>query len=282
MLLFTVGELAMPAAALAKAPVVVPGSKKTLTPTQRYELGLKHMQRGWYTKALEEFNRVRNYHRDDPVSVKASLAIADVHFQKGDWDQARYAYEEFSSYYPRHPDIDYVVYRIGLSIDKRAPKIAGRDQSSTRGAVNVWTGFDTRFPNSIYKDDVAKNLARARNRLASKEYHIARFYQRRKAWVAVAGRAEGLVRRFPSTDWVDEGLVLMGIALHATGKVDEAKQVRERLSTEFPNQTLALARLDLALAGTPGTPKDEAVFRRPYRVSGLGAPTGGGMGGPPR
>ncbi|MCA9573575.1 MAG: hypothetical protein KC656_37325, partial [Myxococcales bacterium] len=38
------------------------------SPTEIYEHGLKMMRRGLYTRALEDFNRVRNYHRDDPIS----------------------------------------------------------------------------------------------------------------------------------------------------------------------------------------------------------------------
>ena len=35
-----------------------------LTVQEQYELGLKYLKRGMYIKALEQFNRVRNYHRD--------------------------------------------------------------------------------------------------------------------------------------------------------------------------------------------------------------------------
>ena len=74
--------------------------------------------------------------------------------------QARFAYEEFASYHPRHEALDYVTYRIGLSIYRDAPVFAGRDQTTTRGAVNVWTGFESRFPDSEYVDEV-RTLSRA-------------------------------------------------------------------------------------------------------------------------
>ena len=77
------------------AGTLLPGdavaAKKQLTVQDMYELGLRYMKRGYYVKALEQFNRVRNYHRDDPYAVKAELAIADVYYQKNEWDQARLA-----------------------------------------------------------------------------------------------------------------------------------------------------------------------------------------------
>ncbi len=233
------------------------------------------MKRGYYTKALEKFNRVRNYHRDDPLSVKAQLAIADMHYKKGDYEQARFAYEEFSSYHPRHPDLDYVTYRIGLSIYKRAAKANGRDQTATRGAVNVWTGFDTRFPESAYLADATRLLEKGRNRLAAKELTVARFYADRDAWGAVRGRTEYLLRRYPKSDNHADALALLGKSLHAWGEVEEAKNIRERLASDAPDSK-QLKSLDRALAKAPGVRPDDKVFIRPYRIRGGMNPGAGG------
>lgn len=242
-----------------------------------YTQGLRAMKNGYYTKALEKFNRVRNYHRDDPLSVKAQLAIADMHFKKGDFEQARFAYEEFASYHPRHPNLDYVTYKIGLSIYRRAPKLAGRDQSATRSAVNVWTGFDTRFADSEHTAEVQKLRERGRNRLAAKELAIARFYADRDAWGAVRGRCEGLVRRYPDSVHVPDALGLLGVALHAWGDTAQATDVRERLFAAAPTSG-ALHELDRALARPAGEKPDEKVFIRPYRIRGPSMPGGAGTG----
>ena len=246
------------------------------SPVEIYEHGLRMMRRGLYTRALEDFNRVRNYHRDDPVSVKAQLAIADVYFKKGDYEQARFAYEEFATYHPRHENLDYVTFRIGLSIYKRAPKWAGRDQAPTRGAVNVWTGFDTRFPGSAHTEDVEKLLGKARNRLAAKELAIARFYRGRKAWGAVQGRSELLVRRYPDSKHVDGALMWLGRARHEWGDIEGAQEARDRLAEAAPDSR-ALARLDRWLDRDPGEKPREEVFIRPYRVRGTVVPGGQGI-----
>jgi outer membrane protein assembly factor BamD len=252
-------SLCLPSVAEAAAPKAPP------TAEELYEQGLRQMRHGYYTKALESFNRVRNYHRDDPVSVKAQLAIADLHFKKGDFAQARFAYEEFAQLHPRHPDMDYVTYRIGLSIYKRAAKFAGRDQTDTRSAVNAWTGFDSRFPGSKYSEDVDKLLQRGRERLASKELYIAKFYARRDAWGAVRGRTEYLVRRYPDVPQVGPALEYLGVSLHKWGSVEDATAVRDRLASQFPDSEY-LRRLDRELGRPAGEPPDEKVFVRPYRI----------------
>ena len=50
-LLFGLGAASMPATA------------QTLTPEERFELGQKHMRRGYYQKAMEEFSALRNLNR---------------------------------------------------------------------------------------------------------------------------------------------------------------------------------------------------------------------------
>ena len=140
------------------------GTADGVTASQRYDLCLKFYKRRLYTKALETCNRVRNFHRDDPVSVLAELAIADIYYQRGDREQARLAYEDFVRLHPRHKQVNYAIWRIGLCWWKTSPRWAGRDQTPTRQAVNVWTGYDARFPDAEYNDDVADLLSYCRIR----------------------------------------------------------------------------------------------------------------------
>lgn len=212
---------------------------KDLTVEEEYEQGLKYMKRGYYVKALENFNRIRNFHRDDPYAVKSELAIADLYFKKSEWDQARLAYEDFLRLHPRHEDVDYVVYRLGMTSWKKSARIASRDQSWTRQAVNTWTGFDTRYPESEHVDDVLAHLTQARERLARKEVVIGAFYFKRKAWPAVIGRMEGALRVYPTSDQAPRAMALLAFAYAQQGQPDEAKAAAERLLADHPDDRYA-------------------------------------------
>lgn len=204
--------------------------REGLTVEEQYELGQKYLKRGYYTKAIEQFNRIRNYYRDDPYSVKAELAIADVFFKKHEWDQARLAYEDFMRMHPRNPELDYVVYRIGLTLYKKAPSVAGRDQTWTRQAVNTWSGFEGRFPESEHQTEVQELLRECRERLAKKELVIAEFYENRAAWNSVLGRVDGLLRVYPTSEYVPDALELKAIAHASEGQSDQASEVLTQLS----------------------------------------------------
>lgn len=244
---------------------------RDVTPEQRYELGERYAKRGLRTKALEQFNRVRNYHRDDPISLKAELAIADMSFEADEYTEARLAYEDFARLHPRHEDLDFVVYRIGLCFFKTASKVAGRDQTTTRQAVTAWSGFQDRFPESTHVADVRMYLGKSRDRLALKELTVARFYAGRRAWVAARRRADRVLRDFPESRHVAEALSLSGVAYHAWGLDLEAERTRERLAAIDPASPW-LRKLDRALARPPGTPPIEETFPRPYRVSASASP----------
>ena len=230
--------------------------RKELTVEEQYELGLKYLRRESYVKALEQFNRIRNTHRDDPYSVKAELAIGDVYYRKREWDQARLAYEDFMRMHPRHQDLDYVVYRMGLSLYRKAPLVAGRDQTWTRQAVHAWAGFESRFPDSEYKAEVEELLEASRDRLARKELAIARFYVRRKAWPAVSDRAEGMLRTYPDSEHASDALYMDGIAA-SYGQPDVLIWVRGRLEVKDPDRLKKLDRKSMRIQRRVARKADE-------------------------
>jgi len=206
----------------------------TPTPEQRYESGQRYLSRGYYERALEQFSTLRNYYRDSVYGLRAELAIADVYYKQGEWDLARVSYDEFVRLHPTSEYLDYAVFRLGLTSYKKASIFADRDQTWTQVAVNVWTGFDVRFPESEYLEEVQEHLSEGRNRLALKQLRIARFYSNREAWPAVVGRLDGMLRQYPDSEDTEEALSLYGIGLVEVGRVDDATVVAQRLATEFP------------------------------------------------
>jgi outer membrane protein assembly factor BamD len=226
-------------AALFAAPLAdrASAAPKALTAEEVYSLGQKYLKRGYYTKALEQFNRVRSYFRDDPYSLKAELAIADIHYKKNEWDEARVAYEDFMRAHPRYPELDVVIFRLGMVVYRKAPQIPDRDQTWTKQVVSNWAGFSARFPESEHRADVEKYLGKAQSRLASKELAIAQFYQRREAWTAVIGRVDPMLNAWPETPNTGAALVLLGTAHHRLGDEAAAKLALDKLSIKKPGSS---------------------------------------------
>jgi outer membrane protein assembly factor BamD len=66
-----------------------------------------------------------------------------------------------------------------------------------------------KFPNSKYAPDAKLRVAALRNNLAMYEYHVADFYMRRGAYVAVAKRCNGIIAAYPRTHAIPLALKLM-------------------------------------------------------------------------
>ncbi len=239
--------LALVVGVAALHPGNATAAPKPLSAEEVYSLGLKFLRNRAYTKALEQFNRVRTFYRDDPYSLKAELAIADIHYQKTEWVEARLGYEDFMRAHPRYPELDLVIYRLGLVIFKDAPTVPDRDQTMTRRTVSTWAGFSARFPESQHRTEVEKLLAKAQDRLARKELRIAEFYARRESWPSVVGRIEPMMRTWPESSVRGESLVLYGKALHRMGNDDAARAVLDSLKTA-PGDAQRAGQLERELA----------------------------------
>ncbi len=212
------------------------------TAQEQYDLGQKFMDRGNYTKAVEYFNIVRNYYRDDPLAQMAELAIADVYFKKTEWDLARYSYDDFRRRYPRHEKVDYATYQIGMTLYKKAPKFAGRDQKWTAQAIKSWTGFEKQFPESVHLEEVLEKRTECTERLAKKEFQIAEFYAKRGAWEATRRRSAGLLEDFPSSEYTVNAKALQVQSLAELGEWDSLAPLWKQLQIEDPDMAATLSK----------------------------------------
>ena len=212
------------------------------TAQEQYDLGQKFMDRGNYTKAVEYFNIVRNYYRDDPLAQMAELAIADVYYKRTEWDLARYSYDDFRRRYPRHEKVDYATYQIGMTLYKKAPKFAGRDQKWTAQAIQSWKGFEKRFPESEHLEEVLEKRTECTERLAKKELQIAQFYAKRGAWEASRRRSSGLLKDFPSSEHTVSAKVLQVQSLAELGQWDTLAPLWSQLQVEAPEEAADLSK----------------------------------------
>jgi outer membrane protein assembly factor BamD len=235
-----------PPGAPAPPPKKRAPKSERLSAEESYNLGMRYLKRGYYQKALEQLNRVRTYFRDDPYALKAELAIAEVHFERNEFDAARMAYEDYARAHPRSPDLDRVIYRLGLCQMRKAPTVASRDQTWTINAVRTLSGFEARFPNSELKGEVEKELRKARARLARKELVIGTFYFKRGSWKAAVGRLEPMLEQYPQSPDRPEALGRLGIAQAKLGSADLARATLEKLKAEAPSSPWVL-RLSSAI-----------------------------------
>jgi outer membrane protein assembly factor BamD len=205
--------------------------RNSYTAQELYDEANQQLEKNQHTKALDNFTMLRNYFRDDPLSIDAELGIAEVYKDRGDYDLARFAFDDFRKLHPRHPKLDYVEYQIGLMQYQKASKYSGRDQSWTQSALTIWNNYENIYPNSSFTEDVLEIRTTAMSRLAKREFQIATFYKKRKAWESVRRRSEFLVRNYPEAGYKEQALLLLVEAYSWQNRDDDALLIIDTLAT---------------------------------------------------
>ncbi len=222
------------------------GAREPQTPEQMYAYAVRQLERGYHEKAVMMFERIKTRYPFSKYAVLAELGIGDAHFKKGEYLEAIDAYRNFIKLHPRHPKLDYVVYRIGLSQFKDAPRWPQRDQTSTRQMLATISRFEERYPESEYLDEVQEMRAEGRRRLARGVFGIGQFYYRRgrfnsravdreAALKAAIGRFEQVLDEYPDvTDVAADALYHIGLTQLLQGDPQAAVETVARLRARYP------------------------------------------------
>ena len=226
-----------------------------------YEKANKSLTKGYYDDCINDFEKLRNTYPFSKYAVEAELKISDALFKKKEYADAADNYRTFAKLHPKHEQVDYATYHIGLSLFLEAPKSIDRDQSSTEKALEELRTFITQFPESKYADDAAKRIGQGRDRLAEKELYVGRYYAKHGEYKAALGRLRTVISRYPDTSAVEESTYLLGKSLFKTKKSDEAKTVLTGFLEKYPSSEFAReSRKILARLGSAAPkPKPTAI-----------------------
>jgi len=152
--------------------------------------------------------------------------------------------DRFIKLHPNHPSADYMFYLKGLINFNDDLGIlgfvSGQDQSERdpKAAADAFVAFRemvTRFPDSKYAPDALQRMTYLVNTLASHEIHVARYYLKRRAYVAAVNRAQYALKTYPNAPANEEGLVIMVRAYDAMGLTDLRNDAERVLMKNFPN-----------------------------------------------
>ena len=90
-------------------------SKEEKSAQELVQDGVDYFEDGKYKKAVESFEKLRDWYPFSRYAILAELKIADAYFNLESYADAIFAYEEFEQLHPRNEAIPYVIFRIGRS-----------------------------------------------------------------------------------------------------------------------------------------------------------------------
>ncbi len=198
-----------------------------------------------YPKAIESFQEVIDNYPYSEYSLLSELAIADIHFEREEYDEASSYYHDFVELHPNHPRVAYALYRNGLCSYNQM-RAADRDQAATREAAAQFRALLERFPSSDMTGDARTRLAECEDRLAQQIIDIADFYFAEDDFHSAARRYEQALTSYPSHTARARSMTRLGICLARLHQVERAKEVlRRALQLEPADDLREIAQAEL-------------------------------------
>jgi len=111
--------------------------------------------------------------------------------------EAQASYQIFRELHPKHSQIEYVIFRTGLSYYNQLPETIDRDLSQANKAIAQFADLEKNFPTSKYLKEAQEKKTASLKMLAEKEIYIADFYLKKQSYLSALKRYEGLLKNYP-------------------------------------------------------------------------------------
>jgi outer membrane protein assembly factor BamD len=204
----------------------------------------KTLDSGNYDKAIKLYEALEARYPFGDFSAQTQIDIAYAYYKNGDPDNAIAAAERFIKINPRNPSVDYAYYLKGLVnynrgigfLDRFLPSdTSQRDPGNARDAYENFSELVRRFPTSKYVADAHLRMTALKNNLAMHEIHVARYYMKRKAYIAAVNRASTVLEKYDRTPAVPYALLILQEAYTRLEKPDSAKDMARVYEQNYPN-----------------------------------------------
>jgi outer membrane protein assembly factor BamD len=172
------------------------GAKNSEDPEVIYNKAMEYIGRERWLDATDHLNEIRRRFPQSRFAALAEVRTGDIEFSRENFTEAAAAYKVFVELYPKHTLAPYAQYRRALSYFQDAPEKIARDQSPAKDAIDSAELVKARYGNSEFAPQASDIILKSRRRLAEKEAYVARFYEKKEAWVSARRRWEGLLKDF--------------------------------------------------------------------------------------
>ncbi|MFW2176980.1 MULTISPECIES: outer membrane protein assembly factor BamD [unclassified Moraxella] len=208
-----------------------------------YDSAKQNLDKGNYARATAELTDLRTFYPVGDYSEQALLDLMYAQFQHNDYIDAVASAETFIKSYPTNPQVSYAYYvrgvanmQTGSSGIMKYTKLnpAHRDMGYSKLAFENFQQLIAKFPNSPYAPDSALRMRYIYNQLAESEMDTARWYIKRKAYLASANRAKWVFQYFPQSEAVPESIATMAYSYDKLGMTDTANQYKNLLKINYP------------------------------------------------
>ena len=212
-----------------------------------YESAHKNLLSGNYTAAVNKLQLLESRFPFGRFAEQSQLEIIYAHYKSGQPEAVSAAADRFIRLHPQHPNVDYAYYLKGTAsfeadqsfLERILPiNPATRDIKSAQDSFEDYSQLVLSFPDSPYAPDAQQRMIYLRNLMAEHEIDAARYYIKRGAYIAAAGRGRYVFEHFQRAPVVPEALAIMVEAYQLLDMQDLADEALLVLSSNYPEHDL--------------------------------------------
>jgi outer membrane protein assembly factor BamD len=212
---------------------------------QYYEIAQSRMRAKNYFSAIDALEMIVTRYPFGRYAEQAQSELIYAQFMNGDDEAAHAATEQFIRLHPRHPNIDYAYFMKGITSYTRdrslfarffEDNLPKRDISGAKQSFAELSEFLTRFPNSQYAPYAKQRLIYLRNMIAKHELVAARYYLKRKAYIAALRRAKYVIEHIPNSGENFEALNVIKESYENLGYLDLLEEVNKAIEINYPDE----------------------------------------------
>jgi outer membrane protein assembly factor BamD len=230
--------------------VTLPACKKDknidpgLSASQMYDQAKRYMDQQNWNRAVRAYQGLSTRYPFGRFTEQAQLELAYCHHKSGNPEAALSTADRFIRTYPSHPNVDYAYYIRGLTnyeqrvgfMERMMPsRVRDRDQTAARESFRDFDELIRRFPDSRYAPDARQRMVFLRNNLSFYELDVARYYLRRKAYVASANRARFAIENYPGSPELGNALEILHVSYTEMGLPELAEDTMKILVLNYPD-----------------------------------------------
>ena len=214
-----------------------------LSPKVLYEQAGAKVKAGSLDQAISQYKIILESYPGSKYAIQSRLDIAYNLYKRKKYNQALLELSNFIKKYPNLPSTPYAYFLRGIIAEEKSSSIldnivtdsAQRDVESVENAYSFYMQLINTYPNSKYSDEARTKLIKLRNTLARHELYVAIYYTEIGSHIAAINRSKFIIENYPNSSSIPDGLHLMAYNYDQINAVNLATDIREILSTSFPN-----------------------------------------------
>ena len=199
---------------------------------ETYQEGMSFLEEGDALYAAKQFNEAELLFPQSEWAPKSALMAAYAYYSQDYQNDAIAELERFLKVYPKHKNLDYVYYLLGVSYYEQIAD-EKKDLQSIILAKKYFEIVIRDYQNTSYALDSEFKVDLINDILAAKEMYIGRYYFEKKKWIPAINRFQTILDDYDTTIYVEEALHRLVEVHYTIGLKDEAKKYAKLLGYNY-------------------------------------------------